>query len=150
MSNLKLKKESVRVLKLRMMITGFVAGVFLYVTMSISNFFYFVDASLSSIFFEWFPKGYQFNNWTRESLTFISICIVSILITYVYYLLFKKIYNVWFGMIFGVFMWLIIYVWLLAGDLSLNDVTTSGCIFILYGIFISCTIGYDFLDADLT
>ncbi|OCA92632.1 YqhR family membrane protein [Pseudobacillus wudalianchiensis] len=77
---------------------------------------------------------------------------VSILLAIVYYFLLKKSKTIWSGVLFGVALWIFLFVIihpLLASipswqKLNANTLSTTLCLLILYGLFIGYSISYGY------
>lgn len=84
-------------------------------------------------------------------VSLISI-IVSIILSMIYFAVLKK-FNYWYvGTLYGVFIWIILYVglpFLFRGDLiiqhhSIHTHINTFCLFILYGTFIGYSISFEY------
>lgn len=154
MDQLKLKKESIKDLKRRVAITGLFAGLIWSTVWAVSGYFNFTELSPSSFMLEvWFDAEWA-GRWYGEMLSILMISIVSILVAYVYYWLFRKLTGILPGLVYGVVIWLLLILISSSlfvhipylNELNINTIVTMLAIFILYGVFVGYTISYDFLD----
>ena len=154
MQQLNMKKESVIDLKRRVAITSFFAGLIWSTVWAVAAYFNFTELSPSSFILEiWFDAKW-IGRWYGELISIISLSLISILIAYIYYWLFRKLTGLLPGLLYGVVTWLLLilissslfvhipYV----NELNINTIVTMLSNFVLYGVFIGYTISYDFLD----
>jgi len=86
-----------------------------------------------------------------------SFLLLSIIATFIYALLFRKIPGPWAGLIYGIVWWVLLFV--LLGPLwkmmppitkvNWNSIWTDGCLFLLWGMFIGYTIATEYNDERL-
>lgn len=96
--------------------------------------------------------------WTRGWMGIIGsiLCmtVVSLLLAYLYSLIFKKAKSFWLGIVYGIAVWLIVFLLLrpmfpdmkTVAELSKNTIVTNICIFILYGLFIGYSISFEYQE----
>jgi uncharacterized membrane protein YagU involved in acid resistance len=76
------------------------------------------------------------------------------LIAFIYYLILRKWYTIWAGVIFGLILWGVIFFVLDPlfpnippfTDLELDTLISTACLFVLYGTFIGYSIAFDYHD----
>lgn len=132
--------------------TGFIGGMG---ASSLSIFLYFFN------FIEIHPRSFILTSWNDASWTetklgtvisIILIAILSVLVAYIYYLVFKNVNSIWSGVIYGLLLWGIVFYALhpiFSNIPSLKEQNTSTIIsmlslYILYSVFIGYTISYDY------
>lgn len=154
MQRLNRKKESIKVLKWRVAVTGFFAGAIWSTVWAFLAFFNFSKLTPSSFILETWFQAKWVNRWYGELLSIFIISLLSIFIAYIYYLCFRNLTGLLPGLIYGVVIWLLLilissnifahipYI----NELDVNTLITTLCLFIIYGVFIGYTISYDFLD----
>ncbi|WP_440895831.1 YqhR family membrane protein [Amphibacillus sp. Q70] len=154
MQRLNRKKESIQVLKWRVAVTGFFAGIIWSTVWTILAFFNFTKLSPRSFILETWVQAKWADRWYGALLAIFIISLLSILIAYIYYLCFKKLTGMLPGLIYGVVIWLLLiltssnifahipYI----NELDRDTLITTLCILCIYGVFIGYTISYDFLD----
>ncbi|KIL75271.1 YqhR family membrane protein [Bacillus badius] len=77
---------------------------------------------------------------------------VSLILAAIYYFLLKKSKTIWAGVLFGVFLWIFVFMMihpLLASipswqKLNGNTLSTTLCLLVLYGLFIGYSISYGY------
>jgi|SRR5690625_4440155 len=84
----------------------------------------------------------------------ISFIIFSMIVSFLYALLFHKVNGYWLGLAYGVIWWVLIYI--AVGpyigmvpkilDIDWNSRLTDFCIFLMWGIFIGYTIAYEYTE----
>lgn len=152
-----LKDNEESVLK-KSMYTGFIGGVVFSLLASVMYYFNFLEVA---------PKFYLLTSWVSEEWTdtwlgifFTTILagLVSLLVAFLYYMIFKKIKYMWAGVIYGFILWALIFLLFrpIFSDIpsvtewTLNTWVTTICLFILYGTFIGYSISYDYMDSQQT
>lgn len=115
---------------------------------------YYLNLSEVSLFLikGWFGIGKLSNNWLNLGITIFLMCVVSYLLCYLYYFLFRKRNEYWIYIAYGVGIFVLFFVVLqpfnryfpFITELSRLTIVTNLCIAILYGLFISYTISFDY------
>ncbi|WP_227995153.1 YqhR family membrane protein [Oceanobacillus sp. CFH 90083] len=140
------------------MYTGFIGGIVFSLIASAMYYFNFLEVH---------PKAYLLTSWVSNAwtdtwlgifITTILAGVVSLLVAFLYYLLFKKIKYMWMGIIYGFILWALLFLLFrpIFSDIpsvmewSLNTWVTTICLFILYGTFIGYSISYDYMDSKQT
>ncbi|BAM47292.1 YqhR family membrane protein [Amphibacillus xylanus] len=154
MQELKKKKESNIDLIKRVAITGFFAGIIWPTLWAILNYFNFTELSPSSFVLELVFDAKWISRWYGQIISILFLSLMSILVAYIYYWLFRKLTGILPGIIYGVVLWLLLI--LISSSLfvhipslneqNVNTIVTMLALFILYGVFVGYTISYDFLD----
>lgn len=132
--------------------TGFIGGIIASTFGYIMYYFNLIKVS---------PKSFVLTSWNNASWTdgklgiFLSIILIgllSIVVAFIYYLLFKKVNSVWMGFVYGVILWGIVYYLLQPiftnvpslTELNSSTIISSICLYVLYGVFIGYTISYEY------
>ncbi|MFC7394247.1 YqhR family membrane protein [Scopulibacillus cellulosilyticus] len=98
-----------------------------------------------------FAIGKWKNKVGGQFLGIFIICIISILIALLYKYALGKIKSMWVGIIFGLILWVIIFYvlqpWIPGLDpvskLGKNTISTTLCLYALYGLFVGYSISFD-------
>ncbi|GIO23159.1 YqhR family membrane protein [Oceanobacillus sp. J11TS1] len=152
-----LKENEESILK-KAMYTGFVGGVVFSLLGSILYYFNFLEVSPKLyLLTSWVDAGWT-DTWLGILFTTILAGIVSLLVAFLYYLIFKKIKYMWAGVLYGFILWAILFVVFrpIFTDIphimewTIDTWVTTICLFILYGTFIGYSISYDFMDSQQT
>lgn len=114
-------------------------------------FFHFSQVSLYSVK-GWFGIGKLENVWANFAVTVVLVCLISLLISYIYYYTLRKKNHFGIFLGFGAVLFFITFVVLQPLNKSLPPITTldmetnvtNFCIFLLYGVFVAYTISYDY------
>ena len=141
----------------RSLLTGFIGGIFWSLIGLFMYYFNFAEISPKFLLVTSWTKASWTNGWLGNLVTVILAGILSIVIAYVYLLLFKKINTMWMGVIYGVLLWVIIFY--VAQPMFANIPTITSLhshtiistlsLFLLYGTFIGYSISYDYHDSQL-
>lgn len=131
-------------------VTGFVGGVlwsFIDYLAYILNFTTIGPNHILKIF------GFNDRNFHQAShFIGIFLCgIISIILSFLYYILLKNVRSIWGGIFFGIALWTTVCYWfgpsLLHVDpihkFGTNTFVTSLCLFILFGVFVGYSISYE-------
>ncbi|SFJ21737.1 Conserved membrane protein YqhR [Halobacillus dabanensis] len=140
------------------LITGFIAGILWSGLGTIAYYFNFTQVSPASFIFRSFWQTDWTGTWLAEVLAVVIIGILSLGTALLYYLTMKKLNGIWPGMLFGIALWAVVYLVLtpvfpaIPTFLDLNSDTwvTTGCLFILYGVFIGYSISYEYREFNET
>lgn len=105
-----------------------------------------------NVILEPFALGNWKNGWQGTVISILIMGIFSVPAAYIYYAVLKKCKGIWFGLGFGIVLFLLVFFVLnlfLPGmkpffNLSLDTIITSICLYIVYGIFIGYSINYEY------
>lgn len=134
----------------KVIVTGFVGGVFWSSIGLLAYVFNFTKISPTIIIQSW-VQGSWHKNWQGMVISVLLIGIISIGVAFIYYGLFRKVDSMWGGVIFGIGLFFIV-IFLLhplfpslgpIKKLSLNTIVTTVCLYILYGLFVGYSISYE-------
>jgi len=92
----------------------------------------------------------------KQFLGILMISIISILVAFVYRLSLGRIKNMWVSIGFGLVLWgLVFYVfqpWIPhvkpIAELGKNTITTTLCLYVLYGLFVGYSISFDMTSSE--
>lgn len=140
------------------MVTGFTAGILWSGLATIAYYFHFTEVSAASFIFRSFWQTDWTGTWLAEVLAIILVGVLSLLSALLYYMILKTKNGIWPGLFFGLALWGIIFIVLtplfpaIPAFLELNSDTwvTTGCLFILYGVFIGYSISYEYREFNQT
>ncbi|MFZ4452127.1 YqhR family membrane protein [Salibacterium aidingense] len=84
----------------------------------------------------------------------VMIALLSILAAYLYRVLFQKWESIWLGAGFGIFLWVVVFYFLHPifpgkepiSSMSRTDLTTTLCLYLVYGVFIGYSISYEYKE----
>lgn len=135
-------------------ITGFVGGVFWGSVGMILYYFNFLEINPKMYLLKPWINVEWVNHFQGDILSLLITGLLSILVSLVYLLIFRKIHSIWVGFMYGIILWCIIFIILqplftnIKGILQFKKETiiTSLSLFILYGTFIGYSIAYDYYE----
>ncbi|GGH79586.1 H+/Cl- antiporter ClcA [Pullulanibacillus pueri] len=98
-----------------------------------------------------FPAYHWKESVGKQFLGILLICIVSIFIAFAYKLTLSRIKNLWISVGFGLVLWVIVFYilqpWISGLDpvteLGKNTISTTLCLYALYGLFVGYSISFD-------
>lgn len=141
----------------RAALTGFLGGIFWGLIGSALYYFNFSEVSAKSFLLSSWLKADWTDKWLGHLVAIMLTGIISLAAAFLYYLLFKKLYSMWAGVLYGVILWtLVFYIFnpifpnippIL--ELELNTIVSTLCLYILYGTFIGYSISYDYYEAKI-
>jgi len=137
-------------------LVGLIAGIIFSLFFLVLHYFTLIEIDiLTSIKKGFFKDGATFNWYGKIMLVIIvgmiSI-IVSVVLSLVYFAIFKKI-NIWYiGALYGVCIWSILYIGIpllvygnvIVAHYSVHTHINTLCLFVLYGTFIGYTISFEY------
>lgn len=147
------KKQTKNMLK-RVISTGIFGGL-LFISLGFFLYiFNFTEISPTSYFVRIWSKSGWAHHWFGDIIALLIGSIVSLVIALLYYLMFRKTYFYWMGVLLGSLMWAIIAFGIqplfphLPKITNLADDTSFTILFllILYGTFISYSISFDYYE----
>lgn len=147
-------KQSQESLLTRAVIVGFVGGLGSSIFSIAINLFNFSQVALKSYLFIPIIHKKWPNIWVSHLSSIIIAAAISVLIALVYYALLRRLNSIWIGMLYGVILWLIVFLLVMPlypnGDdiksLNKDTIVSTICIFVLYGTFIGYSISHDYFD----
>lgn len=131
--------------------TGLFGGIFWGIVGYIAYLFNFTEIRPNVILEPW-ALGYWKNGWLGTVISLILMGVFSVIAAFIYYGALKKRKGIWFGLGYGLVLFLLVFVVLnplFPGmnplfDLSRDTIITSICIYIVYGVFIGYSINYEY------
>jgi len=153
MSNNKNRYYSKGTLITNVWIIGLVGGMLASFLGIVSHYFHFMEFSPNFILTSWSNRDWV-KAWQGSLVTILLFGIISIIIAFIYYALFKKMKNMIAYILFGILWWVILLFVFgpIFNDLpsvakmSSDSIVTSICIFALYGVFIGYSISFDYQE----
>lgn len=131
--------------------TGLFGGIFWGAIGYMAYLFNFTDISPNVILEPWALGNWKYG-WLGKVISLIFLGIISIASAFIYYATLRKLKGMWFGLGFGVVLFLLVFFVLnpiFPGikpffELSRDTIITSICLYMLYGIFIGYSINYEY------
>jgi Zn-dependent protease with chaperone function len=131
--------------------TGLFGGVFWGTIGFFAAYLNFTEIHPNVIIEPWALGNWK-HRWQGTILSIILLGILSVAVAFIYYLLLKRFKGWWMGVVYGIVLFLIVFLVLnplFPGinpfpDLGRDTVITSICIYIGYGIFIGYSISYEY------
>lgn len=139
---------------IRSLLTGFIGGLIWSSLGVLMYYFNFSEVNPKKFILRPWKSVEWTSGWLGDIVTIILLAILSIVVAVIYYTLFKKIYSIWIGVIYGTMIWIIIFFLVQPlfpstkqlAELSNETIISTICLFILYGAFIGYSISYDYYD----
>ncbi len=131
-------------------LTGFVGGLLWSAVSLLAYYFNFMEISPRVLIYSWAA-----DSWKHGALgiivTILLYGLLSIGAAFLYYLFFRKVDHLFVGILYGAGLWAIIHTLLVPlfpgmkkiNELSFDSLTTTICLFIIYGVFIGVSISFD-------
>ncbi|MGP4072459.1 YqhR family membrane protein [Piscibacillus sp. B03] len=148
------KEESKRSVFLKSLFCG-VVGAFIWgIVSSIAYFFKFSEVSHATFILRSFFSGGWTEGLTGELISLAILTVLGIIPALAYYLLMKKLHGMMPGIMFGMGLWVLVFIIMNPlfyyvpsfYDLSSDTIVTTICQFVLYGVFVGYTISYEYHD----
>lgn len=144
------KRERPLSLLMKVVITGFVGGVFWSLLGYLAYFFHFTEISPNMILIPWVAGDWKYGKLGNYIAIFL-IGLLSILVALIYYAVLKRIKGTWAGVLYGFVLWLAVFYGLnplfpnleTVARLERNTIITTLCLYILYGVFIGYSISFE-------
>ena len=153
----KKKKDEKHSLLFNSLVTGFIGGLFWSAIWSIAYYFNFTEVT---------PRFYLLNVWIESPWTdsWIGVIaaifiagVLSVPAALFYYLAAKRIYSMWAGVLYGIVLWVLLFILLhplfpetpTVMEMKADTIFTTVGLFMLYGTFIGYSISYDYYDLKL-
>lgn len=151
---MKTKQTEQRKFLTRILMTGWIGGILWSLFAIVLYQFNFIEVRPKSyLLHSWLGNEFV-STWKGTLLTIFIASLISIGVSFIYYLLFKKVNSIFMGIGFGVMIWLI-FVFITQytfpnikpfTDFDKVSMLSSICIFILYGTFIGYSISFDYYE----
>ncbi|WP_017755741.1 YqhR family membrane protein [Calidifontibacillus oryziterrae] len=134
----------------KVIITGFVGGVFWSFIGYIAYYFNFTEMGPALILQPW-----AFGEWKNDTaghlLGIVAIGIVSIGAAILYNAVFRNILKLWPSIVYGIVLWIFVFYLLNpifpnleeVKEFNRNTIITTVCLYVLFGVFVGYSISYD-------
>ena len=131
--------------------TGLFGGMFWSSIGWLAYFLNFTEIPPNVILQPWALGNWK-NEWLGTVISIILIGIISVAAAFVYFWVLKKFKGIWFGIGYGIILFLLVFLVLnplFPGikpilNLGRDTFITSICLYIVYGIFIGYSINYEY------
>lgn len=152
-----MKKETNSKNITRTLLTGFVGGFFWGMISLIMYFFNFIEVTPKMYVVKSWIKSDWTNGWIGDLFAIILIGMLSMSISLLYHLLFRKINSIWIGFMYGLVLWMVVFIIVQPlfpnitqlADLKRDTLISTICLFSLYGTFIGYSISYAHYESEL-
>jgi hypothetical protein len=130
--------------------TGLFGGIFWSALGYLAYAFNFAEINPGFILDSW-TVGTWKKGWLGVIISLILIGIISVGISFLYYLVLKRFNGFWVGIVYGIVLFLVVFIVLNPlfpsmgpfNELSRDTIITSVCLYIIYGLFIGYSISYE-------
>ncbi|CAM3804156.1 YqhR family membrane protein [Mesobacillus zeae] len=131
-------------------ITGLFGGILWSALAQLACYFNFTDIRVNVILEPWALGDWK-KGWIGTVFSILTIGVISIGASFIYYWTMRKIKSMWGGIGFGLLLFLLVFYVLnpiFPGikpfwELSRNTIITSACFYLLYGVFIGYSISFE-------
>ncbi|WP_047979942.1 YqhR family membrane protein [Ornithinibacillus contaminans] len=149
------KQEDSSSLLGRSLFTGFVGGIVASLFGIFMYYFNFIEVSATSYVIRPWTTAAWTNTWLGDLVTSVLIGLLSIFVALIYYGALKKLNSIWVGIVYGILLWVIVFLILepifpnvpSVMEMELTSIISSLCLYILYGTFIGYSISFDYYDS---
>lgn len=132
---------------------GFVGGLFWSFIGYFSFYFNFIKFGPALALMPWALGDWK-KTYIGQFVGIFVIALLSILVAFLYKIIFQKYFNVWIPILFGLLLWAVVFLLLnpifpglkSIQNLDINSIITSICLYILYGLFIGYSISYEYAE----
>ncbi|WP_209123072.1 YqhR family membrane protein [Alkalihalobacillus sp. BA299] len=119
----------------------------------IAFFFNFARIGPALVLMPWALGDWK-NGYIGQIVGIIVIGLLSVLVAFIYKLLFERFNSLWPGILYGIVLWLIVFYLLnpifpglkSVANLDSNTIITTICLYVLYGVFIGYSISYEYQE----
>ncbi|MCA0970114.1 hypothetical protein LCM20_05915 [Halobacillus litoralis] len=133
---------------------GFSAGIIWSALGLLTYLFHFSEVSAASFLIRSYFQSDWTGTWLAEVISIIGVGVLSFVTAIVYYFTLKRQSGIWPGFAYGLILWALVFIILTPlfpaipsfTELSSDTWVTTGCLFILYGVFIGYSISYEFQE----
>ncbi|WP_152445081.1 YqhR family membrane protein [Bacillus sp. THAF10] len=135
----------------KVIITGFIGGVFWSLIGYIAYIFSFTEISPNVVLQPW-ALGEWKKGWLGYIISFILLGLFGIGAALIYMAVLKKLTQFWVGIVYGIALWAVVFFILnpmfpsikTVRELTLNTNVTNICLYILFGVFVGYSISFEF------
>ncbi|MTT32673.1 hypothetical protein GMB86_11715 [Terrilactibacillus sp. BCM23-1] len=134
----------------RIAVIGFFAGLIWSLVGFVERYLNFSKVGPSLILKPWALGDWK-NHLLGEFIGILVICLLSIVLALLYKVTLAKIKSIWMSVLFGFFLWVLVFYvfqpWIpgleTVRELGRNTITTTLCLYILYGLFLGYSVSFD-------
>ncbi|WP_141431688.1 YqhR family membrane protein [Bacillus sp. 03113] len=132
------------------LVIGFVGGIIWSGIAYFAYYFHFTEISPTIILEPWAIGGWK-KGWLGVIISILLIGILSIVSAFLYYVSLRRIKNMWGGILFGLLLFLLVFLVLNPmfpsippfREIGRDTMITSICLYLLYGVFVGYSISYE-------
>ncbi|MFC0269912.1 YqhR family membrane protein [Metabacillus herbersteinensis] len=140
----------------KVVVTGFVGGVFWSLLAYLAYIFNFTEVSPNMVL-QPFAVGEWKNSTLGNIIGIVVIGVLSIGVALVYYAVLKRFKPMWVGMIYGIALWGLVFFLLnpifpnlkTVFELQRDTIITTVCFYILYGTFVGYSISFEYNELNV-
>lgn len=144
------QKEKPMSILMMTVLTGLIGGILWSGVGYIAHVFNFTEIPANTILEPWTIGDWK-DGWLGIVISILMMGAISIVAALIYYVLLRRFYSIWIGMGYGIALFLLVFLVLNPifpgippfGELERNTIITSGCLYILYGVFVGYSISYE-------
>lgn len=144
------KQEESMSQRTNVVLTGFVGGILWSAIGQLAYFFNFTKIGPQAIISGWMSDRWS-DGFLGIVISILLFGLLSILIALLYYVILRKVQYITASILYGAILWAIVHfvianIWpklVLINELDLNTITTTLCLYVLYGLFIGVSISFD-------
>jgi hypothetical protein len=141
----------------KVIVTGFVGGVFWSLLAYLASILNFTEVSPNLLL-----QPIALGEWKEGPIgNFISIVLIGIIsigVALVYYAILKRFTSMWVGIVFGALLWGLVFFLLnpifpnlkTVFELSRATILTTVCLYVLYGVFVGYSISFDYNELNMS
>ncbi|MCD8502264.1 MAG: YqhR family membrane protein [Bacillaceae bacterium] len=145
------KREEPQSFHVTVAIIGFFGGLIWSFVGYIAFFFNFIRVGPALALMPWALGDWK-NGYIGQLVGIAAIAIISILVAFLYRLIFARYNSIWPGIGFGIALWFTVFYILNPifpglkplAQLDFNTIITGLCLYVLYGLFIGYSISYEY------
>jgi tetrahydromethanopterin S-methyltransferase subunit G len=135
---------------------GFFGGLFWGLMGYLAYLFNFIKVGPGMILSPWALGDWK-NQTIGHLISILILAVISVIVAYVYNAVLAKVKHMMAGVIFGIVIWVIVFYLLnpifpeidVVQTLGRNTITTTLCLFILYGLFVGYSISFAYEEIRL-
>ena len=144
------KQEQPISIKSNVALTGFIGGVFWCSLGFLASYFNFIQMSPRVLL-----SGFTAAQWNQGFIGFLLTVLIcgalSIGVAFLYYWLLRRTFKLYVGIFYGIAVWAAVHFLLASifpdavaiGEMNIDSLVTTICLYILYGVFIGFSISFD-------
>lgn len=141
-------------LLMRSLLTGFISGLLWGSIWIVMYYFNFTEVTPKTFILSPWRNISWTQGWLGNLICIIILATLSVVMAFIYYVLFKKLPSIWVGVFYGCIIWVIFFVGVQPlfshvkqlAEFSKETIVTTISVFVLYGTFIGYSISFDYYD----